>query len=45
MNRFEGKLKTKAYTIFFLASCFYLYEFKTVSARILKLVKARFYIF
>lgn len=27
MNRFEGKLKTKAYTIFFLASCFYLYEF------------------
>lgn len=27
MNHFDGKLKTKAYTIFFLASCFYLYEF------------------
>ncbi len=27
MNRFEGKFRTKAYTIFFLASCFYLYEF------------------
>lgn len=27
MNQFEGKFKTKAYFIFFLASCFYLYEF------------------
>ena len=27
MQQFKGKFKTKAYTIFFLASCFYLYEF------------------